>query len=276
MNKIFNKVINSISKDKSKQENISENTKQEMLESLKWMEDFDLYTIDMSDLWESTVSMDGDTMMFKKWVVKKDNIWNYIIINWQKCREYRPGITGFVYKNIKDRYHYGEWLEIWFCNEWEFVKSIIIQDSWHPKECESFPREMSEMLWWPLYEIDEDASVFYVNKSKKWELTTFDKISKDIMRSDIYKLENEIESNNHSDNILYKDWIAWKDENGEYLSLDGVKFYKFSPGITGLVYSEFLSAWLKEPSIFLAEYKDGKIVWEGVVLSPKKKQLIRK
>lgn len=37
-------------------------TKWETSKSLKWVEDFDLYPINISELWESDVSMDWDIM----------------------------------------------------------------------------------------------------------------------------------------------------------------------------------------------------------------------
>ena len=275
MKETFNRVKNAIFGSKKNINDIPENARQEMLKSLKWMEDFDLYSIDVSKFWESDVSMDWDIMKFKEWVVEADEVWNYIIINGIKCREYQPWISWFVYKNVKDRYHFREWLEIWFCDNWKFKKSIIIEDSWHPKECSLFPRGISRLLWWPLYEIKEDVDSFYKKKSNKSELNKLDEIFRDINRSKIYYLKSEFDHKEGAGDILYKEWVSWEDKNWKYLLLNWVKFYELSEGVSWLVYSEFLSQWLYEPSIFLAEYENGKMIWEWIVLSAKAKHIIR-
>ena len=275
MSDAFNKVENYIFGSKRKIKEIPENARQEMEKSLKMVDDFDLYSIDVSELWEPSVTMDWDVMKFKKWAVKKDKIWNYIMINGMKCREYQPWISWFVYYDRKDRYHYGEWLEIWFCDKWNFIKSVVIEDSWHPKESDLFPTELSRLLWWPLYEVDQDPARFYSKKSEKWGLSKLDKVAMNIRWSDIYKLESEF-TYNDVNHLLHNDWIMWKDKEGKYMSLNGEKFRKFTPGASGLMYTEFMSKWLHEPSIFLAEYKDGEIIGEWIVLWVKKKHIIRK
>ena len=238
------------------------------------MDEFDLYSIDISKFWEADVSMDWDIVKFKKWVVEKDEVWNYIIIDGMKCREYQPWISWFVYKNIKDRYHFREWLEIWFCDNWKFKKSIIIEDSWHPMECKLIPNEVSRKLWWHLYEIEENPQIFYKNRAEKNKLSQKDEIFANINRNDLYTLKNNLD-NSHDNPYTYRNYILWEDKDGKYLLVDWNKFHDFKPGMSGLGFIEFLSDWFLEPCIFLAEYKDRKMVWEWVIVSPKSIHLIR-
>ena len=129
--KIKEKVGDYFNPDNEKAYNkFSESEKEEMLESLKMVDSTDLYWLDFSDLWESTVeSSRWDTVNFREWVVKKDSIWNYVIVNWMKCREYQPWISWFTYSltTNHDRYRGDSYtIEIMISEKWYAKKSRII------------------------------------------------------------------------------------------------------------------------------------------------------
>ena len=266
MNNLFNKIKNSLFTPKNEIKSISEKAKQEMSESLKLADDFDLYSLDLSDLWEPDVSMDGDTMRFKEWVIQEDEVWKYIIIQWKKCREYMPWISWFVYKNAKDRYHYNAWLKVWFCDKWSFKKSITIEESGLPKPSAVIPSRDSKLLWWPFYDLSEKPNKHF---EKKWndsnpESNIFANITWDDIYSVSYKRTKENPSN--IDSYQYVPWICWEDEKWKYLSINWIKFYKFKPWFSGYIYHEFVSEGSQSPCTLLAKYENGKMVWEGIVL----------
>lgn len=270
----FNKIKESLFGSNVNDKLSSETAKQEMLESLKLIDDIDLYSIDLSKYVESDVSMKWDTVKFKDWIVQKDEIWNYIMINGVKCREYQPWISWFTYQNIKNRYHFWDWLEIGFCDKWDFKKSITIEDSWLPKECILFPKEISDLLWWHLYELKVNPQNFYDNKAKNDKLSSKDEIFANIDRNELYTVKSNL-NNKHDNPYAYKKDIFWEDEDGKFLSIKGKRFNKFKPGMSGLAYVEFLSDGLWEPCVFLAEFKDGEMVGEWIIMSQDSKHIIR-
>ena len=127
---------------------------QEMIKSLEEMNNIDLYSIDLSQICKTEFSMsEWEIPEFKEWEVMKDKIWNYIEINWMKCREWQPGISGFTYENINDRYNRFSRLKVGFCDKWVFKKEIIIDDMWSIPSF-NLPNNLVEELWWPFYEMD--------------------------------------------------------------------------------------------------------------------------
>lgn len=245
-------------------DSFSEKTKKEMLESLKWMNDFDLYSIDLSDVWEADVTMEWDIVKFKKWVIKKDEIWNYIMINDMKCREYQPWITWFAYKNIRDKYHFGEWLRIWFCEKWIFKKSVVIDEAFGPKRLNIMPLKVSEELWWPFYEVDD------INSIEKWPLY-------DIDRHDIfYRKNNEYEETSFDINSVgIKNKMVHKNSWKVSLIVKWKVFKEYENWASGFVYKEFWDPYGERSNyLLLAEYKDWKMVWEWIIVTPTEKMYI--
>ena len=242
----------------------SESEKKEMLESLKMVDSTDLYWLDFSDLWESTVeSSRWDTVNFREWVVKKDSIWNYIIVNWMKCREYQPWISWFVYKDIKNRYEPEDWLKIWFCDRWIFKKSIRIDSSLGPKKIKIMPEEISKTLWWPFYEVED------INTIKKWPLHN-------IKWEDIFhtkqtgneQIESELET-------TYKQEIIKKNDSETLLNIKWTTFKEHTPWISWFAYKQFNNTnWELDNYLFLGEYKNWKMIWEWIIITPTKKSYI--
>lgn len=253
MKEIFNKIKNSISGSKKRIEDAPENTRHELVEPLKWVDGFDLYSIDMSDLWELDVtSTEWDTVKFKKWVVKKDEIWNYIMINGMKCREHQPWISWFVYKDIRDRYHSRDWLRIWFCDKWKFKKSVVIDESFGPKIVDIIPGDVSDELWWPFYEVND------MNSIKRWPLN-------DIIWDDVYKTE-ELNLDKVKNRI--KGEIIHKNNWESSIKIKWKEFREYKHWASGFVYKQFSDPYRAGKYLLLAEYKDWKMIWEWIIMNP--------
>lgn len=236
----------------------SEEQKEEMLESLKMEDSIDLYWLDFSDLWESTVDSRWDTVDFKKWVVQKDKIWNYIMINWVKCREYQPWISWFVYKDIRNRYHPREWLCVWFCEKWLFKKSVTIDESFWPKTVDIIPVDINEELWWPFYKVED------VRNLEKWPLH-------DIMWNDIYYSKyNESEWSDFSESAYdIKDDIIHENDWDISLKIKWKIFKEYKAWASWFIYKEFWDPYGERSNyLLLAEYKDWKMIWKWIILTP--------
>lgn len=239
-----------------------EEAKKEMLESLKKKDNFNLYSINITEMGDfvSTMSM-WDTIDFKKWIVQKDKIWKYIVINWIKCREYQPGISWFVYKDVRDRYHPSKWLTIWFCDKGLFEKQVNINDFWEIESID-LPRSMEKLLWGPFYATDNQHSI------EEWPLS---KVSRDDLFSPIK--EEEIVTSNRKETHTYSDnWEHNKEWNS--LTINWVEFKPFKTGISGFIYQEIINPLDNSKSFLLAEYKDWKMIGNGVIVNPNNKVYI--
>lgn len=233
-----------------------EETKKEMLESLSMKSIIDLYWINMKDLWEPTF-LDRETMKLSDSRVKKDKIWNYVEIDWLKCREWQPGISGFTYEDIRERYYPNQRLKVWFCDKWKFDKYVIINSTWKPKTAEWMPDEIEKKLWWPFYVVDDP---------------------KDFQSSKYYNMSWETLYHTHGEKELgisenSGPWINnnWRKE----IQMNWIRFVPFEKGASGYVYQEFSSAfWESENCVFLWECKNGKIVWDWVILDAYKKTFV--
>ena len=251
--------VKSIFGSKRKIEDIPESTRQEMLESLKWMDDFDLYSIDISELWEPYVSKNWDSVKFKEWVVKKDEIWNYVMIDGMKCREYRPWISWFVYEDIRSKYHFREWLKVWFCDKWKFKKSIIIDESFGPKKVGIMPEDISKELWWPFYEVND------INSIKKRPLH-------DIKWDDVFNEQHKENERIGKDEVNLRQDIFEKKDSEMSLKINWILFKKHTPWASGFIYKSFSDPYGEHSDyLLLAEYKDWKMVWEWIIVSSTKK-----
>ena len=119
----------------------SANQKQEMLDSLKMQDEFDLDSIAVDDIYARTDVHAGlfdwiEYSVFKESEMKKDSIWKYIEINWMKCRPWQPGITWFTYNIHVDKHYPRERLTIWFCYKWEWTKRREIKrQEYSPRQC---------------------------------------------------------------------------------------------------------------------------------------------
>ena len=257
-----NKISEHLLPDNQKSyEKFSEAEKKEMLESLSIKDDFDLYSINLKNLSEPTISMSiWDTVDFKKWSVKKDKFWKYILVKWMKCRKYQPGISWFVYEDIRDHHYPYQWLKMWFCDKWNFKKYVIINENGKPKTFGWMPNNTQKKLWWPFYEIED------INSIKENPLFN---ISWDA----IYTTHNgdTIISNAKQNNVSLSN--NWENKNGELsLNIEWIKFKPFKEWISWFVYQEF-SHW-HDNCILLAEYKDWKMIWDWVILKPTRKSYI--
>lgn len=213
-----------------------EEAKKEMLESLKMKDSVNLYWIDLTKIIELEPSIKwGEDLIFKKWAKKQDSIWEYIEINWHKCRAYQRGISWFAYKDINSRYNPFELFEIWFYEEWIPKNFVIIDLSLKPQQL-NIPNW--EKLWWPFFIKNDESS-----------------IGKD---SPLY-------------NISPHDISQYPSrENKDTLTIKWTTFEPFKPGITWFVYYCFdsLNRWnTKMTNIFLAEYKNWEMIWEWVIMT---------
>ena len=262
---VKNKIKNALTpkNDEESRNSFSEEEKKEMLESLKMADDFDLYSINMEDISDTTVSMKRwDTTDFKEWVVQEDKIWKYVMINWVKCREYKDGsgVSGFVYQDIRDRNENKDnWLKIWFCDKGKFKKYVTI--NWLGEiETINLPQGIEKELGWPFYEID---------KPHEWPLTN---ISRDDLYSPVKEKDDDFKSTRYKNSYTRSE--NWE-ENKEWshININWIEFKPFKKGITWYIYQEFNALTDKndENKIILAEYKDWKMVWEWVILSQDKK-----
>ena len=253
--KIKEKVGDYFNPDNEKAYNkFSESEKKEMLESLKMVDSTDLYWLDFSDLWESTVeSSRWDTVNFREWVVKKDSIWNYVIVNWMKCREYQPWISWFVYQDIRSRYHPKEWLNVWFCEKWVFKKSIIINEKFWPKTIDIVPDKTSEELGWPFIEISD------MKKSRMWKFHN-------ITIHDIYASNDEERKDNSK--FKLKNQVKKDNEWNHSLDIKWMKFNEYQPWISWLAYKFFDYNYSHNNWIILGEFKDWKMAWEWTIITP--------
>lgn len=235
-------------------DSFSDETKKEMLESLKNKDDFNLYTINITEMWDfdSTMFM-WDTTDFKKWIVQKDKIWKYIMINWTKCREYQPGISWFVYKDIRDRYYPDQRLKIWFCDKGVFQKYVNIND-FGEIESIDLPQKIEKLLWGPFYAVDNQYPI------EKWPLSK-------ISRSDLFSPIKEKDiTDNRKETHTYSD--SWKyDNEWKSLTINWVEFKPFETWISGFIYQEITNPLDSSSSVLLAEYKDWKMVGEWVIIN---------
>jgi len=230
-----------------------EETKKEMLESLAMRKKFKWRKKDIYALTERK----WEFLNFKEWVVKEDKIWKYIEVNGMKCREWQPGISGFTYEDIRERYYPNQRLKVWFCDKWKFDKYVIINSTWKPKTAEWIPDEIEKNLWWPFYVIDDP---------------------KDFQPSKYYNMSWETLYHTHGEKELdisenSGPWINnnWKKE----IQMNWIRFVLFEKGASGYVYQEFSSTfWESENCIFLWECKDGKMVWDWVILDAYKKTFV--
>lgn len=106
-----------------------EETKKEMLESLAMRKKFKWRKKDIYALTERK----WEFLNFKEWVVKEDKIWKYIEVNGMKCREWQPGISGFTYKEDREKWYEYRWLQVWFCNKWNFISRKWVNDPQAPR-----------------------------------------------------------------------------------------------------------------------------------------------
>lgn len=234
--------------------NFPEETKKEMLESLKMKDIIDLYWIDMRDLGDPTF-LGRETMKLSSSKVKKDKIWNYVEVDWLKCREWQPGISGFTYEDIRERYYPNQRLKVWFCDKWKFDKYVIINNTWKPKTAEWMPDEIEKNLWGPFYVIDDP---------------------KDFQSSKYYNMSREALYHTHGKKELSEDLGPWVNNNWrKEIQMNWIRFVPFEKGVSGYVYQEFSSVfWESKNCIFLWEYKDGKMIWDWVILDAYKKTFV--
>ena len=243
-------------------ESFSESAKKEMAESLKLVDTMDLYSLKLNDLWEHTVSSRWDSIDFKEWVVQKDEIWKYIIINWTKCREYQPWISWFVYEDVRSKYSPNERLRVWFCDKWVFKKSVTIDASFWAKIVDMIPSDVTEQLWWHLYVIED------TNAAKEGALHN-------IEWDDIFYVEYDEKSViAPKEEIRFKDEIIHKDGSKTSLKINWTTFKEYTPWTSWFVYKEFFDS--REgigagDCLLLAEYKDWKMVWEWIIVTSTKK-----
>lgn len=236
-----------------------EDVKKEMLESLKRVDTMNLYSLKLDDLWENTISRKWDIIDFKEWIVQKDEIWKYITINWTKCREYQPWISWFVYENIRSKRQPNNRLRIWFCDKWEFKKSVIIDTSlWAEKRY--IPSDVSKQLWWPFY-LQEDTET-----PKEGPLHN-------ISWYDIYHVENENEDywiwpKYIINNIDFKDEIIHKNGSKTSLKINWTTFKEYTPWCSWFAYKGIYYPDKRDGyCLLLAEFKDWKMVWEWVIIT---------
>lgn len=241
-------------------EKFSENAKKEMAESLGLADKINLYSLKLNDLWEYTPTLKWDTTTFKEWAVQKDKIWNYVIINWIKCREYQPWISWFVYQDIRSRYYPEERLRIWFCDRWKFKKSITIDSSFGPKKVNIIPQSISRKLWWPFYEVED------INTIKKWPLH-------DIKWEDIfYTKEAEDELIKSELKTKYKEDVIQENDSKTLLKIKWITFKEHTPWSSWFLYKEFTSPYgEQEDYLLLGEYKNWKMVWEWIIITSTRK-----
>ena len=137
INKIKGKVKDYITPNNERAYNkFSESEKNELLESLNMKDNINLEKLawEVMKLWDIDIAPSWrDIMTFKQGVVKKDSIWNYIEIDWMKCREYQPGISGLVYENSRNKYQQQQRLKIWFCEKWKFISEYYINNPYGTK-----------------------------------------------------------------------------------------------------------------------------------------------
>ena len=257
--KLSKRIINAILPDNEKAWNtFSQEAQQEMIKSLEEKDNLDLYSLDLTELCTNEPTNKWDRPQFKKWVIQKDSIWNYVIINWMKCREYQLWISGFVYENTNDRYHRFDWLKIWFCDKGNFIKSVDINDSGKIPTF-NLPDDINEELGWPFYEVNYNIN--------EWPLSN-------IGRNDIYDVQfphiketikEAVDARYHKPEYEHSsNWVDGKDWN--LLKINGTSFKPFEKGVSWFIYKEiFDEKWGK---ILLAEYKNWKMVWEWLILEP--------
>lgn len=237
-----------------------EETKKEMLESLKMKDNFDLFSLDLHDMVESWVSSMWDTTGFKEWIVQKDKIWKYIMINGIKCRKWEPGISGFTYHEEWHKYNSNAntRLTVWFCDKGKFTNSVSIDNKGKIKTID-LPNEIEDLLWGPFYQIE--------GQSINWPLSN-------ISRQDIYSGidENGVTPNRakYSPFTHSRNWKQSKEWDS--ININWISFKPFKEGVSWFVYQEF---WDKKDGILLAEYKNWKMVGEWVILHPNEKIYIK-
>lgn len=103
-----------------------EDAKKEMLESLDQSDkvDFNKISVNKYIHTESTISYsqwDINITSLKDEVVKKDKIWEYIVIDGRKCRKWQPWITWFVYEETRSKYNKNSSLTLGFCEKWKYL-----------------------------------------------------------------------------------------------------------------------------------------------------------
>ncbi len=253
----FNKAFR-LPSDEEARDKFSEAEKKEMLESLKMADNFDLYSISMKDISEETVTMKRwDTTDFKKWIVQKDKIWKYIMINWVKCREYKEwsGISGFVYQDIRDKNENKDnWLKIWFSDKGNFKKYVTIDWTWEI-ETINLPSGIEKALWWPFYEVNK--------QNNGWPLS---KISRNDLYSPLKQKEEDIAARYRDGHTRSENWE--NNKKWSSFNINWIEFKPFEKGTSWFIYQEFIApGWDNESKILLAEYKDWKMVGEWVILS---------
>lgn len=127
-----------------------------------------LYDINLENFFENIPTPDGDAVNFKRkiektddktWetykedVVKTDEKWNYIEINWKKCHERQKWINWFTYRRNVDypRNNKKTPITLGFCEGWKFTSFIEITEKWEPEKSELIDGKLSEILWFDFY-----------------------------------------------------------------------------------------------------------------------------